>query len=216
MLGADFEVFVVDKVNNLVHCDKLLPNAKKAAPIKYKGCHITHDRKSLECSIPAFEYNGKPLQFYEEVVKGLTILKEFILSKNKDYKLILKDTWKLESPSTYTKFVEKNVYKGELQQVAVDPYLVTNGLHIHFSGIHKDDKVDLIKSLDKTVGKYYKEIAPNSRRKDYGALGSYKDKNYGNLVQGFEYRTLGGRMLKIIHLKKISRMLNKVVEEYSL
>lgn len=56
IIGSDFEVFIY-KNNNLVECDLLLPNATKSEPILYNNHYITHDRKSLECSMPPFIYD---------------------------------------------------------------------------------------------------------------------------------------------------------------
>lgn len=210
MMGADFEVFVVDENQKLVHCDKWLPNATKYDPIFYKGCNITHDRKSLECAIPAFKYNGTPLQFYTEINKGLTILKEFIESKKLNYKILIRDTWQLETKTTNIKFDEKNIYHGVLKGKSLDPYIITNGLHIHFSGV--SDIKTLIQNLDESAGAYYKKMSINSKRVDYGELGSYKEKTYSNSVKGFEYRVLGGKMLRSLHLRKISAMLPSLLK----
>lgn len=204
-MGADFEVFVLNEHKELVHCDKWLPNATKYSPIAYKGYYITHDRKSLECAIPPFKHDGTPLQFYREVMKGIVILKEFVQSKKPLYTIVLKDTWKLLEATKNVKFDEKNIYHGVLKGKSLDPYLVTNGLHIHFSGDVNTKK--LVQDLDESVGNFYKKSTPNSKRTDYGELGSYKEKNYSNFVKGFEYRVLGGVMLKSIYLRKISAMI---------
>jgi hypothetical protein len=91
IIGSDFEVFIFDN-HNLIECDLLLPNATKSEPILYKRHYITHDRKSLECSIPPFIFDmNDKLQFYKKIIFSINILEEFIKNINPIYRLVFKD-----------------------------------------------------------------------------------------------------------------------------
>jgi hypothetical protein len=74
IIGSDFEVFIFDN-HNLIECYLLIPNATKSEPILYKRHLITHDRKSLECSIPPFIFDkNDKLQFYKKIIFSINIL----------------------------------------------------------------------------------------------------------------------------------------------
>jgi hypothetical protein len=209
IIGSDFEVFVYEN-HNLIECDLLLPNATKSEPIYYNNHYITHDRKSLECSMPPFIFDGSdPLQFYKKVTNSIKVLDSFIKKINPNYRLVFKDALSLKSNINWKKGYEYNVYNGIDYPKEIIDNTITNGLHIHFSGVNNKEKI--IKSLDKSIGYYYKLITPFSKRKEYGKLGDFRDKKYDSLTFGFEYRTLGGVMLKSFNLKVTSFLLNKVL-----
>jgi len=212
VIGSDFEVFLYEN-HNLIECDLLLPNAIKSEPIIYKNHLITHDRKSLECSIPPFIFDTKDvLQFYKKVTYSINILQEFINNINPNYRLVFKDAIEIDSKLEWCKGHEFNIYDGVFSPKKINDNILSNGLHIHFSGI--EDKEKLIKSLDKTIGLYYKLITPFSKRKEYGKLGDYRLKKYDSLTFGFEYRTLGGIMLNKPNLIITSYLLNKIIKKW--
>lgn len=211
VIGSDFEVFLYEN-HNLIECDLLLTNATKSEPIIYKNHLITHDRKSLECSIPPFIFDTTDvLQFYKKVNYSINILKEFIKNINPNYRIVFSDSIKLESNIEWYKDFEHNIYAGIRNPKKINDNILSNGLHIHFSGV--EDKEKLIKSLDKTIGLYYKLITPFSKRKEYGKLGDYRLKKYDSLTFGFEYRTLGGIMLNKPNLIITSYLINKIIKK---
>lgn len=213
MIGCDFEVFVFDENNSLVDCSKLIPQYSKKTPLIINNYLITYDRYCLECSIPPFNLNNSFLQFYNEVNKGIGILKEFLKNYG-NYKIKFKDFIKLPNLQEFDKGFEQNIYNSEDLEYSkkIKTDIVTAGLHIHFDSI--DNKKQFIKKLDRTIGLFYKITNIFSKRKEYGKLGSYRDKQYTNLIKGFEYRVLGGNMLKKLNLILLSIYVWKLKKEF--
>lgn len=205
-IGADIEAFIYDG-NKLVEADLLIPDNNKSNPIDFYGYIITHDRKAIEVGIKPYIF-GKDTLFELRWRLGLALnaLDTFVKEFNKNYRIVLKDAVVLNKPSTFNKGFELNIYK-EIPTGEITNNICTAGFHIHFSG--DLNKIKLIRDLDKSIGWYYKTVKPFSIRKDYGELGTYKDKQYDIYTQGFEYRVLGASMLKEPHLTIINHMLNK-------
>ena len=211
ILGSDFEVFIYQK-GQLVECDKVFSKYTKHSPLDLNGYLITHDRKSLECAIPCFEFDAKdPLQFFKEVKKGLDILEKFCKSIDTSYEIVLKDFIELQEIHEWHKGLEWNIYHKVDNSEPIRNNIVTNGLHIHFSGIKNREK--LIKKLDRSLGIFYKVKYFFSKRSDYGQLGAFRPKSYDIFTEGFEYRVLGGNMLKDSNLHFTSINLNKILKK---
>ena len=212
MIGCDFEVFVFDEDNNLINCSELIPQYCKKTPLVINNYLITHDGYCLECSIPPFNLNGTILQFYSEITKGIKILKEFLKSYG-NYKIKFKDFIKLPNLQEFNKGFEQNIYNSEniIYSKKIKTDIVTAGLHIHFDSIN--NKKQFIKKLDRILGFFYKITNSLSKRKEYGKLGSYRDKQYTNLIQGFEWRVLGGNFLNSPQLI-ITSILLKLILDY--
>lgn len=212
MIGCDFEVFVFDENNNLINCSELIPQYSKKTPLIINNYLITHDAYCLECSIPPFNLNGTFLQFYNEVNKGVNVLREFLKTYG-NYKIIFKDFIKLPNLQEFDKGFEQNIYN--IKDVEYSKKIKTNiisaGLHIHFDSIKY--KKQFIRKLDRRIGLFYKITNIFSKRKEYGKLGSYRDKQYTNLIKGFEYRVLGGNMLKKLNLIILSIYIWKLKQE---
>jgi hypothetical protein len=212
MIGCDFEVFVFDKNNNLVNCSELIPQYSKKTPLIINNYLITHDSYCLECSIPPFNLNGTFLQFYNEINKGINILKGFLKNYG-DYTIKFKDFIKLSDLQEFDKGFEQNIYNIENLEYSkkIKTNITTAGLHIHFDSINNTKQ--FIKKLDRTIGLFYKITNIFSKRREYGKFGSYRDKQYTNLIRGFEYRVLGGNMLKKLNLILLSIYVCKLKQE---
>lgn len=212
MIGCDFETFVYDKYNNIIDCSKLIPEYNKKSPFIINNYLITHDRYCLECSIPPFEWNRTSLQLYNEIRKGIVILQNFIKQYG-DFIIKFKESIKLDRFQTFQKGFEQNIYLKENIQFSkeIKSNFCTAGLHIHFDNIL--NKKRFIRKLDISLGIAYKIINPFSKRKNYGQLGSYREKQYNIFTKGFEYRVLGGSMLNKYKLIFTSILLNQFLKQ---
>lgn len=219
-VGADIEVFVALNLRGgeteYVPASLVVGDLhSKLKPLEFRNHGFHYDAEALECTIPEFKFDKEqPLQLYQAVKIGLLTTETLLKYKNPKLQSALLDYIVLPHYREISKGTEFNRYTGRQHPVESLNNLSTAGFHIHISGIPEAQIKRVITQLDMKLGIYYKTKKCTSRRVLYGALGSYKPKNYDAGIAGFEYRVLGASMLEEKHLLIISERLNQVLSKW--
>lgn len=200
-IGSDPEFFLVDKEGNPVPSFLFIEGSKHDPQVMEPGFSVLRDNLLAEGNIP-------PVDNKEEFIDNMKTLKRIIniLASSGDAKITYADIMKyhpmwINTPDgqEFGCSMYMNAWTGkEVQTPMLEGDTRSAGMHIHISydivdkncGINKTEFNRLIaKAMDYFVGIPSDQIFySGERRKFYGALGSYRNTNYG----GVEYRSLGG------------------------
>lgn len=202
-LGADPEVFLVDKKGEFACAYGLVPGTKEQPYEVYKG--------AVQVDGTALEFNIDPASSAEEFVSNLdTVAKQLEGMVSPTYQFLRKVTIQLPKDAKKSLPPEAlligcnsdvNAYTGEQNEGAdPDAPIRSAGGHIHVGGFFSEgansktkyeESLRLARLLDKHVGVYSLLWDPDdSRRSIYGAAGSCRLKSFG-----VEYRTLSNAWL---------------------
>jgi hypothetical protein len=189
-IGADPELFLVDKNKKLISAVNLIGGTKEAPlQLTLPGCAIQEDNVAAEFNIPActtFNQFHTSIQYVLQHLKykvkplGLSLASKIASHSFTDDQL---ETWQAMVFGCEPDFNAWTNKQNPSPKVD-NPNLRSAGGHIHIGT--NLDKLDIIKSMDLHLGVESLLLDKDKeRRKLYGKAGAFRPKSYG-----VEYRTL--------------------------
>lgn len=226
-IGSDLEMFITDQEGNLESAIGVFGGTKKEP--KYIGelCYIQEDNILVEANIP-------PVTEFEEFIKYIQYIKQYINDNYPQYKL------KYSS----SEIAPLNLLINEkAQEFGCDPVLIvdynkdgdivpdldfnigiadkqisdkrTGGFHIHFGYDNPSKEVsrEIVKLFERnvTLPLLKEDVDEHNRREFYGKSGEYRIKPYG-----LECRSLGSAFLKDeTTLRKVWDGVQKTIQDFN-
>lgn len=209
--GADPEIFVKSRNNNLISAYGMIPG-DKANPYPVKFGAVQVDGMALE-------FNINPAVDYDEWENNITVvMSQLERMIPQDYTISIQSTAEfgedyINSQPSEAKHLgcdpDFNAYtKSVNPKPRGDMGFRTAAGHIHVGWINNEEDafnedhitkcVDIVKNMDSILGIYsILEDPDNKRRMMYGAAGAFRIKPYG-----VEYRVLSNYWLKTKELRK--------------